>query len=236
MINHFHEFNSFYFFSFEYYISTLFLKCRFYTLNFLNCTLNGRLFYSTFYASLSIQTISIRQFIILLLFFGYFSRVYFLLILFLSFSYYSFECLLIFSEFLFFIGIFSVIFDTTLWESIGVLRRRLYPLIRLRYKCCVQKWLVFSIYRVFIFQFSHFCIFSLYSAGERLALLFFTFSMKALGELGERDLCDLCVCWLEKGVELGELAELYKKKTILKVEIIPPQVIFLRAPALSCKF
>lgn len=49
--------------------------------------------------------------------------------------------------------------------------------------------------------------------------------MKALGELGKRDLCDLCVCWLEKGVELGELAELYKKKTILKVENIPPQVI-----------
>lgn len=129
MINHFHEFNSFYFFSFEYYISNLFLKCKFHTLNFLNFTLNGRLFYSTFYASLSIQTINIRQFIILLLFFGYFSRVYFLLILFLSFSYYSFECLLIFSEFLFFIGIFSVIFDTTLWESVVALRQRLYPLI-----------------------------------------------------------------------------------------------------------
>ena len=205
-------------------------------MNFLNCTLNGRLFYSTFYASLSIQTISIRQFIILLLFFGYFSRVYFLLILFLSFSYYSFECLLIFSEFLFFIGIFSVIFDTTLWENVMALRQRLYPLIRLCCKCRVQKWLVFSIYRVFIFQFSHFCIFSLYSVGERLALLFFTFSMKALGELGERDLCDLCVCWLEKGVELGELAKLYKKKIALKVGNIPPKMIFLRKSAPPCEF
>ena len=61
--------------------------------------------------------------------------------------------------------------------------------------------------------------------------MFFTFSMKALGELGERDLCDLCVCWLEKGVELGELAKLYKKKTMLKVENIPPKMIFLRKSA-----
>lgn len=49
--------------------------------------------------------------------------------------------------------------------------------------------------------------------------------MKALGELGERDLCDLCVCWLEKGVELGELAELYKEKTMIKVEKVPPQIV-----------
>ena len=55
--------------------------------------------------------------------------------------------------------------------------------------------------------------------------------MKALGELGERDWGDLCVCWLEKGVELGELAELYKKKTTLKVENIPPKMIFLRKSA-----
>lgn len=46
--------------------------------------------------------------------------------------------------------------------------------------------------------------------------------MKALGELGERD---LCVCWLEKGVELGELAELYKEKTMIKVENVPPQIV-----------
>lgn len=49
--------------------------------------------------------------------------------------------------------------------------------------------------------------------------------MKALGELGERDLCDLCVCWLEKGVELGELAKLYKEKTMIKVENVPPQMV-----------
>ena len=51
--------------------------------------------------------------------------------------------------------------------------------------------------------------------------------MKALGELGERDLCDLCVCWLEKGVELGELAKLYKKKITLKVEKVPPQMVLV---------
>ena len=60
--------------------------------------------------------------------------------------------------------------------------------------------------------------------------------MKALGELGEGVLCDLCVCWLEKGVELGELAELYKKKTTLKVENIPPKMIFLRKSAPPCEF
>lgn len=141
--------------------------------------------YSTFYASLSIQTISIRQFIILLLFLGYFSWVFSLLILFLSFSYYFFECLLIFSEFLFFIGIFPGIFDTTLWESIAVLRQWLYILIWLGCKCRVQKWLVFSIYRVFIFQFSRFCHFLLYSAGERLALLIFAFFYESVGRVGE---------------------------------------------------
>lgn len=51
--------------------------------------------------------------------------------------------------------------------------------------------------------------------------------MKALGELSERDWGDLCVCWLKKGVELGELAKLYKKKIILKVDNIPPQMVLI---------
>lgn len=66
MINHFHEFNSFYFFSFEYYIFSLFLKCKFYTLNFLNCTLNGSLLY--YYSSWVISRGSIPSYFISFIF------------------------------------------------------------------------------------------------------------------------------------------------------------------------